>query len=397
MHIHLFRFPFRHLKFTKEYLKLPRPIKIAFLVVFIYYLGWGLSLAYYPIYFKTVLQTYSNVGYVYAIYHFTSLCTGLILGGLLDKLNKRKVVRIILLFYFPFSFLLLNIKTLFQFIIFNIYHGVIASSLWVSMESYVRRHSPKGKSIESIALFDLAGVFALIFGYLISAFLITKIYFNIFYFISFFSFFAFFVAILMPDKEKTDFKIKFFRNIKHEFIDFLKNKKLRTLSIGFFLFVISIGNLSMIFPLFLKHLGTTLWSIGIIFFIMELPYLFEGVFAVIRKRKLVVSVLTSLLILIFLSLFFIKNIGILFLITLIIGICFAGITPIISGKLTETMPKIRQGELSGIIHVIRNIGYILSTFLAGQIAELLGINFIFLFNVLFLLIFLFVIIFKVKL
>jgi MFS family permease len=385
MHI---RFPFRHLKFPKEYLKLPKAIKVSFVVIFLYYLGWGLSLAYYPIYFKTILVSYSNVGYVYAIYYLTSLFVGLIFGSLLDKLNKKKIIRFILLLYFPFSFFLLNIKSLLSFIIFNVYHGIIASGLWVSFESYVRKHSPKDKAVECIALYDLASILALIFGYLISAFLITKFYFNIFYFISFFAFIAFFASILLPDREKNDFKINLFKNIAKEFKDFIENKSLKRLSIILFLYVVSIGNLSMIFPLFLNYLGSSLWQVGIIFFIMELPYLFEGFFALVKKRKQLVFSLTSILIIIFFLLFFVKNINIIFLITLIMGVCFAGIGPVISGKLTETMPKTRQGELSGMLHVIRNIGFMFSSFFAGQISETFGINFIFLFNSLFLFIFL---------
>ncbi len=392
MHI---RFPFRYLKFPKEYSKLPKSIKISFLVIFIYFLGWGFSLAYYPLYFKNVLASYANVGYVYAIYHLTSLLMGLILGSLLDRLNKRKIIRLILLLYFPFSFFLLNIKSFFQFVVFNIYHGIIASSFWVSMESYVRKHSPKNKSIECIAVFDLASILSLLLGYLISSFLVTKIYFNIFYFISFFSFLAFFVSILLPDKEKNNFQINFFKNIKHEFKDFIKNKNFKTFSLILFLYIISIGNLSMVYPLFLSYLGTELWKIGIIFFIMELPYLFEGVFALVKKRKALLNVLTLFLIIIFISLFFIKNIFLIFLISLIIGMCFAGINPIISGKLTETMPKTKQGELSGMLHVIRSLGFILSYLFAGQIAQFFGIKFIFLFNVFFLVVLFFLLI-KIK-
>lgn len=389
--MHLKHFPFRHLRIPKEYTTLPRSIKIAFFIFLIYYLGWGIVMAYYSIYLKKILGNYSSVGYVFAMYHTASLIVSLLLGILLDKVNKQKIIRFILLFYFPFSYIFLKIRNLSQFLAFKIYHGTIATSLWVSVEAYIRKHSPKKRTIESIALFDLGPTLALVIGGFLGAFLITLYSFNIFYAISLFAFLAFLIAIFLPDHEKTNFNINLLKGIKKEFIDFKKNIKLRKLSLALFLYILAMGTIPMILPLFLRHIGATLWQIGIIFAISNIPFLFEGVFALFKERKRTLISAIFIGIVIFTFLFFIRNILLIFIISFLISICFSAITPIISGKLTETMPKTKRGELSGMLSAIRNIGFILSTLAAGFISDALGLNFVFAFDAIILLLLLFVV------
>lgn len=373
-------FPFRYLKIPKEYKNLPKSIKIASLVFFIYNLGWGIVTAYYAIYLKNVLKTYYNIGYIIAIYHLTCIITSLIFGILLDKINKRKIIRLILIFYFPFSYIFLKISTLTHFLFFVIYHGFIATSLWVSGEAYIRKHSPKNRTIESIAFFDLAYFISLIIGCFFGAFLIKFFKFNIFYSISFFAFLAFLFATILPDQEKLMFKINIFKEIKKEIKDIKKNKKLKKLSFILFLFIFIQGAISLIMPLFLNHLGVNLFQIGIIIAISYLPFLCEGFFALLKNRKRILIVAFLFLIFTFSLLFFIKDIVLIFIINFLVSISFSAIMPILSGKITETMPKQKRGELSSFIFIVRNAGFGISGFINGFIAHNLGLNYVFAFS-----------------
>jgi len=373
-------FPFRYLKFPREFLKLPRAIRISFVLFLIYYLGWGIVTAYEPIYIKNVVGSYSNVGFTFAIFNILALFFSLTLGALLDRVNKKNVIRFFLLFYIPFSYLFLKIRTLSQFLAFRAYHGIIATGLWISGESYVRQHSPKGKAVESITLFDLASILALIIGGILGAYLIYKIGFNIFYAVSFFAFLSLLFSNLLPDHEKSNFKIKIFRGIRKELKDLKENKDLKRFLFFLFFFVIASGSMGMIFPLFLKYIGAELWQIGLIYSISMSPFLFEGFFALFKKRTRLLKVSLFFASLMFLSMFFIRNILIIFIASLAISICFSAIGPILSGRLTETMSPRKRGELTGLIGAMRHIGLIITSLSSGFIADALGLNFVFLLN-----------------
>ncbi|MEM4358103.1 MAG: MFS transporter [Candidatus Pacearchaeota archaeon] len=378
---HRHYFPFRHLKYPIEFLKLPKSIKYGFVIFLIYSFGWGFAEPYFAIYSNKVLGSYTNVGLVYAIFNFIGLITSLSLGTILDKINKRNLIRFILLFYLPFSYLLLQIKNLTNFITFRIYHGVIATSLWVSGEVYIRRHSPRRRTVESVALFDLASVIGMILGAIASAFLISWLSFNIFYSISIFAFLALLLSAYMPDKEKSEIKkVMLVREIKKEFVNFFRYKKLRKITLFLFFYIIVSATMSIIFPLYLKHIGASLTEIGLIFALFYFPFLLEGYFAWIRNKKaLLISSLaaTSLL---FLILFFINNIVTIFLLSLLIGIFFAAIGPTLSGRITNFMPLKKRGQLTSVLDVIRHLALVVSFLFSGFIADKLGLNFVFLIN-----------------
>ncbi|MEM2772515.1 MAG: MFS transporter [Candidatus Pacearchaeota archaeon] len=375
-------FPFRYLKIPKEYKNLPKSIKIASLIFFSYNLGWGIVTAYYAIYLKNVLGSYYNIGYIIGVYHLTCIITNFVFSVLLDKINKRKIIRLILIFYFPFSYIFLKISTLIMFLFFVMYHGFIATALWISGEAYIRKHSPKNRAIESIAYFDLSYFISLIIGCFLGVFLISTYKFNIFYSISFFAFIAFLFTIFLPDKEKTFVNINIFKEIKKEIKNIKNNKRLKQLGFILFLFIFIQGIAGLIIPLFLNEMKVELYQIGIIVAISYLPFLCEGFFALLKKRKQVVMTAIFSLFLFFSLLFFIKNIFIIFIINLLISICFSAIMPIIAGNLTEAMPKERMGELSGFVFVVRNIGFGVSGLVSGFIASSLGLNFNFAFSAL---------------
>jgi len=144
----------RALRFPGELAKLPKSVKIISLVVFIYYLGWGIAEPFLPIYFKQIFENYTSVGFVTGLLYILSLLWTLPIGDLTDKISKKKFIGLILFLYAPIGPLLLVLKNFFDFVLFRVYHSFLASSLWTCSEAYVREHSPKNKTAEAIGLFD---------------------------------------------------------------------------------------------------------------------------------------------------------------------------------------------------------------------------------------------------
>ncbi|MEM1534909.1 MAG: MFS transporter [Candidatus Pacearchaeota archaeon] len=375
--------PFRHFRLPRlgEFLKLPRAIKYAFIILFIYYLGWGIWVAFEPIYLKRIVGSYTHIGLIVMTFNFLALFFSLFLGTILDKINKKKSIRFWLLFYLPFSYIFSKIKALSHFLLFKAYHGIIATGLWISGEAYVRQHSPKKKAIESMALYDLSTILAVVIGGFIGAWLIYKIGFNIFYAISAFAFLALITSGILPDHGRWKVKhIHPLKGLKKELKDLRKNKSLRRLSAFLFVYVFVLATMPLVLPLFLNHIGAKLWQIGIIYAISQVPFLFEGFFGLAKRKKAIIS--SSLLIgsALFLAMAFVKNILAIFLLSLAISICFSAISPIINGKLTEAMPRQKRGELTATLGALRYLSISLSSLFSGFISDLLGLHYVFLLN-----------------
>jgi MFS family permease len=108
--------------------------------------------------------------------------------------------------------------------------------------------------------------------------------------------------------------------------------------------------------------------------------LFESVFATAKKknRVLLIGWITSCLI--FLTMFFLTSISTTFLASLLLGISFAAISPILSGRITTAMPKTRRGEYTGILAALRYFILALSSLVFGFMADAISLRSIFLLN-----------------
>ena len=382
--MHRSYFPFRVLYFTKKFAQLPKSVKYCSLLFFIYYFGWGMILAYEPIYLKNILGEYKNIGLIFASFHILALAMSLLIGTLLDKIKKKNLLRFFLFFYLPFSYIYLHITKLSHFLLFKAYHGIIATGLWISGEAHIRTHSPKGKEVESIALFDFSGILALVLGSFVGAMLIEKFSFNIFYAISFFAILALIFSYRLGDREEKISgkmkKIELMKGIKKEINDLKKNKRFYHHVSFLLLFVFLSSTFGLILPLFLKTLEVELWCIGIIFGISQIPFLFEGVFATAKNKNRILVGGWIMSGIIFLVMFFLKSPKLIFLVSLFLGISFAAISPILSGRLTRDMPKTKRGEFTGILAGLRYICLAVSSLTFGIMADFLGIRSIFILN-----------------
>src|SRR3989338_2557706 len=90
-------------RFPSELLKLNHPIKYIALLFFVYSIGWGIVTPIFPLYLNSLFGNYKAVGIIAAALDFFALCIGLCLGPLLNRLQKRSVIKVALFLYLPFS------------------------------------------------------------------------------------------------------------------------------------------------------------------------------------------------------------------------------------------------------------------------------------------------------
>jgi len=363
----------------KDLAGLSKPVKRMTLITLLYYLGWGITIPFLPLYFKEILGSYSAVGLVTGVLQLFSFLLAFMFGPIIDRVSKRSLIALVLALYLPISPLLLGLRTLTHFLLFRTYHAVIATTYWLSSESYVRGHSNKGKESEAMALFDAGSGLAQVMGALVGAALIVRYGYSIFYAISLFAGLALIAAFSLPDHKKEPLMQGFGYSLKEHIVrkevkDFLANKEFRNLVIFSFFFTLGTGFLAMLLPLFLDTIGASLPLIGIITAIFFLPVLFEPYFSTVRNKKALLTASLALSALLFLALFFTKNVLASFGLSFALGITLAAATPIVSGRLTQLMPKEKIGELSGILYGIRSLAAGLSPIVAGYASDILSLN-----------------------
>lgn len=269
-------------------------------------------------------------------------------------------------------------RSFFSFVAFRFYHAFLATNLWLSSETFLRKYAVKNKSAEAIGLFDSAYGLSLILGPIIGGYLISKYSYSIFYTISFFAFMAFLVSLKLNDKIKIDKKLPMQKiNLKQELKDFYSNKKLfRIVAFHFFL-VIASSFIVMLLPLFYKDIGANFYQIGFLASLFYFPQVFESYFSTFgNKRKLFLSSLFLASIL-FVALFFTSNIYLLLVITFLLGLALSAISPIIQGKAAGYMPKKKVGELYSVQFSVMHLANTIGPVLAGIVADSYGLKYIF--------------------
>lgn len=374
-----------HLSLKEEYKKLPKSIKRICKLTFLYYIGWAICLPFIPLFFESILGELKYVGLVTALVPILGILFALPMGVLADNLSKKIMIRLTLLFYLPFGFIFLTLKNLFDLILFRIYHGSIATSLWIGLESYQRGHAPKYREIHSASLYSMALNLALVIGPIIGSILFIYLGFNIFYSISIFSLITFLYTWRLPDHDrKTNIRdgvYKLLRKknfLKREVKYWWKNKsikKIHTFAMGL---RFCLAFFQMLLPIFLRRYGASYFQIGIIFSLFYLPLLFGPYFSLLARKK---NIFRTFLILggcTFILLFFSNKTSIILLLTIILALCFAGITPFIDGRITSYIKRHRVGETTGITLIITNIAAALGPLIGGLFADLYSIKFIFL-------------------
>ncbi len=371
------------LKFTKEMLKVPRPIKVVSLVAFIYTLGWAMIDPFFFIYLKNLLGGYASVGIVTAILYLLAILWSLPIGQLLNRVSSKFLIAVTLVMYLPMGYLLIKLKTLMQFILFRVYNSFTAASIWVSLEDYVREHTGKKKAYESFGFFDAACSSAYVIGPILGALALTAYGFSMFFVLSVTSFIAFLIAMTLKDHKKEGMikgindTIKKDGLCKKEVKDFFKNKKLLRAEVLSFLFTLSGGAMAMLLPLFMNEQKATYLQIGIISSFYYLPSISESYFSTFRNKNRLIRTALAIAILVLLSMFLTKSIYLLFFLVIALSFCTTAMYTVIRGRLTTCMPKNEIGELSGVDMSIRYMAAGLGLMAAGIVAQIIGLRYVF--------------------
>ncbi len=380
--------------FISQIDSLPKSIKRAALLAFVYVMGWGLISAFTPIYYEEILGNYSNFGVAMFMFYIFSFLFSFVLGGVLDKIQPRRLLMVALLLYVPMGFLLLQLTAMWNFMLFVFYHALASTLLWLSLEYYVRKHSPKNKEMLSYGLYDAGWVAAMVTGSVLGGYLISLWGYNLFYSVSIFSFIALFVLAFLPDKKKGTIRdgVKGIglASFKRELKDFFKNKELRGFFVSIFLLKFCHGFLPLMLPLFFREINASFFVIGVLFALLYLPAFFEPVYASILKKKRVVMLGLIVSIGALLVMFFVQSLWLLFILIIVIAIPFSMILVIFQGRITQLMPKKKVGEMTAILLALTNIALGLGPLTAGLLADNYGINSMFLLgSCLFLIIFIY--------
>lgn len=349
------------------------------MVVFFYMIAWGALDPFLTIYFYDLFGDYTSVAAISALLYFFSMLLSLPLGDLADIVSKKKLMRIFLIFYLPFGFILASLSTFLQFALFRIYHAILAAGLWSSAESFLRMHSPQHKTSESMGLFEAAVSSALVVGAVIGGTLMTLFGIkSLFYVFFIFPALALFVLPTLPNHHGTS---NLFVGIKQ-----LKNKKIfrfelqdyfqipGLLKISLLAFIarsVSFG-LPVVLPLFSDIIGANYFQIGLIFAVFALPAVFEAPFSVLAEkidRKKILAFGGAVSILTLLMAYWSGGVFSLFALTLFIALAFAFINPTIEGAVTDLMPRRKVGELNGVYRSIVLLAASIGSFIIGPVAD----------------------------
>ncbi|MFC1697629.1 MFS transporter [Nanoarchaeota archaeon] len=376
----------RPLNFVKDIYKLPMSIKLISFIIGVYSVGWGIALPYMAIYFNEMLNSYAATGFIMGITAFLGLIWVLPLGVFIDKVPKKLWITITLGFYIPLSFILLSLSNFSHFIFYRIYHSFIRTSLWDTTDAYLRIHSPKKHTSEAMGLYDTLHAVGFMVGPLIGAYFIINLGYNIFYGITLFSTIAFLLSFLLPQHNKQrlkdGLKIFYHKSAFGGHFKSFKNRKIVWLAVTSFFFYFCVWSVVVfLLPLYFQKLEVGLVMIGVLFALFHFPRLFEIYFSSIADNRGKSLILTKGLLfgaIFFLLMFFVTDIIVLYILTVLLSFSFAAIIPALQGRITDLLPRIHIAKGDADIRFFRFIGAGLGPIVAGVLSHYFGLKIIFL-------------------
>lgn len=366
--------------FPRESSLLPYPIRWVALVMFLYYFGWGTVEPFLGIYFNDVFGSYTSVSIIFSLLYFFSMFLSLPFGDLADVVSKRKIIALMLVLYVPVGFMLAIIRTVTHAVLFRVYHAFLATGLWASTEAYVRFHSPRRQSSEIMGFFDMAIVGSTVAGALLGGVIVARFGIQtLFYIMPVFSIIAFIAVLRLPDSDAQNkplgrgiqdiFKKGLFRHELRNFFSVPGTPHITALS---FLFNAAAAGVVVILPLLYRAFGVSLLEIGIIYAIFMMPGFFEGPLSLVadranKKMLLIGGALAAFSLEVLMAL--VNSTVALFGFSLLLGISFALLRPIIEGMMTNCMPHAQVGEFNGVYRSFVLLALALGSFIIGPIAD----------------------------
>lgn len=382
----------------REIKGLPKSIKRVSLLVFIYYLSWGVVNPFMPVFFHDVLGSYTKTTFIGAALFLFGLIWLFPIGELLNSISKKKIMKATLILYLPLWPFLAWAQFFWHFMIYQFYHSIIAMSFWSSAETYTRLNSPPSKKTESWGFFDVGAVFATLLGAVIGAVMLDRVMDIRTLFLTLpvlFTLIAIFYTRYIPENDdhqgimskikEVDWRGVYLQQIK----DFLSFPDLKRLI--FFIFAAGFLGRSLMYllPLVSDSMGASFLHIGILMALFAVPVLLEVPFSVLAdlwSKRLVVAIGFLISSATLLGIAFIDDPSSLLPLGLFLGLSLAMISPTISGAASDAMPRERTGGMNAVYSANFTIGGIIGLLVLGPLADALGIAITFIISAAFMLI-----------
>ena len=376
-------------RIEKNLKKVPKSLKMLSLAFLIYTLSWGIILPFFSIYIHSIIPSYSQVGFIISLMSIAAAVVSIVMGDLIDKVGRKKIILFSFANYLIIGPLYAMTHSINMLILARIYNGVAAIGIWVPSITYVRDISPRNKRAEYIGYFYTASSISYCVGPLIGAVLVSMIDIKyMFYMLGVGAFAASLIIMKIPDSVKP--KRSMIQGMKDVFFkdrlmgkgikDYMKEKSLGVkITFVSFLSKMSSALLVMILALYINSIGGSLWQIGVVYFVVYLPFVFQFAFGEIadhvgaKKMLALGSVLSSVF---FVALFFSTNIVSILIFAFLVGLGFAIISPVISIYISKMAGR-NRGEITGIYGAIDEIAAFTGPIMAGLIADMYGLNFAF--------------------
>ncbi|MBW6461846.1 MAG: MFS transporter [DPANN group archaeon] len=376
-------------KIEKNLKSVPKSLKLLSLAFLIYSFSWGMILPYFSIYLARIVPNYSQVGFIISLMSIVAAVISIVIGDLIDKVGRKKILIFAFINYLVIGPIYTVTHSIATLLAARIYHGVAEVGIWIPGCTYVRDISPAHKKAEYMGYFCTASALAYTIGPVFGALVIT--FFDmkfLFYIVGFAAVVAAIIVQKIPESVKPKrsmlqgikdvmFKDKF---IAKEFKDYTDEKSLGIkVTMISFLSKMSSAILIMTVALYINSIGGSLWQIGLVYSLMYMPFVFQFVFGVISdtlgpKKVLAFGAILSCTF--FSALFFANNIVYILIFTFLGSLGLAMVGPVVSGYIS-VMAKKNNGEITGIYGAISDMAAFTGPLVAGLIADMYGLNFVF--------------------
>ncbi|MEA2003630.1 MAG: MFS transporter [archaeon] len=378
-------------RIEKNLKKVPKSLKMLSFAFLIYTLAWGSIIPYFSIFLSKTVANYSQVGFIIALMSIVAAITSIVMGDLIDKVGRKKIILFSFANYLLIGPLYALTHSVNVLILARVYNGIAAIGVWVPSITYVRDISPCNKRAEYMGYFYTASSISYCVGPLIGAVIVSFVDMKyLFYALALGALVAAGIINKLPETIKP--KRSMFQGIKDvlfkdrfiekELKDYVNEKGLgvKVTMVSFLTKMVS-AVLVMVLALYINNMGGSLWQIGLIYFVMYLPFVFQFAFGDIADhvgagKMLSIGAMLSSVFLV--ALFFATNIMAIVAFSFVVGVGLAIIGPVISIYISK-MAKRNRGEITGIYGAVDKIAAFTGPIMAGLIADMYGLNFAFVF------------------
>lgn len=255
------------LRHFKNFPKVILPISIAF---FVYTFGWGVVSPMFSIFVNGITKDVFITGVILSITTFFGVLLNIPFMLIIDRLNMKRVLQIVLLAYVIFALLYPMANNTISLVLVSIARGIASSFLWLTSWAYVFAFASKKVRGKESGFFSSMNDFASGIAPLIGGFATLVAFLFPFYILAMASFVAFIIISLFVHSSPKIKKIPF----GNQLAALLRNMKKLNFMKTMFLVVIFYALINIFYSfiaIFLNSEGVSIFYIGVILTASLLP------------------------------------------------------------------------------------------------------------------------------